>query len=227
MILNRRLSSNLIETSRRTFVRMRLVSQRAFSLTETTISIVLVSILLVGSLNTLAFSTKAIHQDLDGLRALGLADELFAEISTLHYVDPDEITTALGREPSETETDERDTWDDVDDYHGLNESILRYRDGTEISNVSNWIRQASVASVNPATFLVSADILLPLRQVTITLQSPGGRIFTYQYYVSRDGFRTPVDLAPYIRPTYETEWQVGSRHYFFGVPLRNMPNAPD
>lgn len=209
----------------RTFVREARIPARGFSLTETTISIVLVSILLVGSLNTLAFSTKTIHQDLDGLKALGLADELLAEISSLYYVDPEEPTMALGREPGEIEVIQRSDWDDVDDYHGLNESTLRFRDGTEMLNAAGWTRQTAVISVNPVTLVDSLDLSLPLRQVSMKLQSPSGRIFTYHYYISRDGFRTPIELAPYIRPVYESEWQVGHRNYYFGVPLRNMPDV--
>ena len=207
----------------RTLVRPRHFQRSAFNMMETVVSITLVSLLLVGSLNTLAFSTITTARDLDGLRALGLAEQLFSEISALNYVDPVETTTTFGREPTETSTTVRTDWDDVDDYNGLKESTLRYRDGTVIPSLAGWVRQVTVTGVVPLTLASSTDITGPLRQVTIILEKSGGRTYTYLFFVSRDGFRTPQSLASTIQPNYETQWQLGNRNYYWGVPLRNMP----
>lgn len=193
---------------------------------ETTVSITLVSVLLIGSLHTLAFSTQSTGRDLDGLRALGLAEQIFSEISTLNYIDPIETTTAFGREATETDAIVRVNWDDVDDYNGLKESTLRYRDGTSIPNTTGWIRQVIVTGIVPSTLATTTSIAAPLRRVSITLEKSGGRTYTFIYLVSRDGFRTPRNLAPTIKPNYETQWQLGNRNYYWGVPLRNMPVAP-
>jgi type II secretory pathway pseudopilin PulG len=200
--------------------------KRAFSMMETVVSISLVSILLIGSLNTLAFSTNTTARDLDNLRAAGLAEQLFSEMTALNYIDPIEATTIFGREASETNNVVRSDWDDIDDYHGLNETTLRYRDGTAMPNTTGWVRRVAVTGVVPSTLAASTDVTRPLRRVTVTLERNSSQTYTFQYFVSRDGFRTPQDLAPTIQPDYETEWQLGSRRFFWGVPLRNMPLAP-
>lgn len=213
----------LVTKSSRTNVRACTERRLAFSMMETVVSITLVSLLIVGSLNSLAFSTTTTARDLDGLRALGLAEQLFSEISALNYIDPVEPTTALGREPTESSTTDRSNWDDVDDYNGLKESTLRYRDGSAIPDLSGWARQVTVTGIVPSTLATSTDLNGPLRQVSIVLEKSGGRTYTYRFFVSRDGFRTPQNLAPTIQPNYETQWQVGNRNFYWGVPLRNMP----
>ncbi|MBN8602719.1 MAG: hypothetical protein J0M26_16910 [Planctomycetes bacterium] len=215
--------SDTIRHVTRTIVRQKNVRRSAFNMLETVVSITLVSLLLVGSLNTLAFSTATTARDLDGLRALGLAEQLFSEISALNYTDPIETTTTFGREPGETSTTVRTDWDDVDDYNGLKESTLRYRDGTAIPGVTGWSRQVTVTGVVPSTLASSTYITGPLRLVTIIMEKSGGRTYTFRFFVSRDGFRTPPSLAPTIQPNYETQWQLGNRNYYWGVPLRNMP----
>ena len=210
----------------RTDVLVRVRCRRAFSMIETTVSILLVSILLVGSLNTLAFTTATSTRDLDGLKAACYAEQLFAELSGMHFIDPSEPTTTLGREASETNAVVRTNWDDVDDYHGLNEATLKYRDGTTIPNTSGWIRAVSIESLVPSTLSTTTSIAEPLRRITVTLERSGRRTYTFQFLVSRDGFRTPNDLAPTVQPCMETEWQIGTRYYTWGVPLRNLPLAP-
>lgn len=190
---------------------------------ETTVSISLVSILLVGSLQTLTFTTQHSNRDLENLRALGLAEQLLAEIVPLNYIDPIESTTALGREASETSTTNRSAWDDIDDYNGLKESTLRYRDGTAIPNATGWVRSVTVTSLVPSTLATTTSLTSTLRRVTISLERTSGRSYTYQYLVSRDGFRTPQSLASTTQPAFKTQWQIGNRNYYWGIPLRNMP----
>jgi type II secretory pathway pseudopilin PulG len=194
-----------------------------FSMMETTVAISLVSILLVSSLQTLAFTTQHSNRDLENLRALGFAEQLLAEIVPLNYLDPIEPTTALGREPTETSTTNRSAWDDVDDYNGIKESTLRYRDGTTIPNATGWLRGATVTSLVPSTLATTTDLTSPLRRITITLERSGGRSYTFQYLVSRDGFRTPQSLATTTQPAFKSHWQIGNRNYYWGIPLRNMP----
>lgn len=191
---------------------------------ETTVSISLVSILLVGSLQTLTFTTQHSNRDLENLRALGLAEQLLAEIVPLNYIDPVESTTALGREASETSTTIRSAWDDIDDYNGFKESTLRYRDGTAIPNATGWVRSVTVTSLVPSTLATTTSLNSTLRLVTISLERTGGRSYTYQYLVSRDGFRTPQSLASTTQPAFKTQWQIGNRNYYWGIPLRNMPS---
>jgi type II secretory pathway pseudopilin PulG len=215
----------IMQSEARAFVRPQITKLYGFTMIETTVSIALVSILLIGSLSTFAYTTNTINRDMDGLRALGLAEDLFSEISTLHFVDPVETTTRFGRESTETSTTNRSAWDDLDDYNGLSESTLRYRDGTAIPNLSGWTRQVTVTGINPSTLTNTTNISEPLRLITITLQKSSSRNYTYQFFVSRDGFRTQRELASSVRPVFQTQWQLGNRNYYFGVPLRNMPLA--
>ena len=208
------------------FVRPQTTKLHGFTMIETTVSIALVSILLIGSLSTFAYTTNTVNRDMDGLRALALAEDLFAEISTLHYTDPVDKTTRLGLDSSETSSTDRTSLDDIDDYHGLSESTLRYRNGTIIPNISGWTRQVTITGVDASTLNTTASVSSTLRQVTITMRKSNGRTYTYHFFVSRDGFRTQNNIAPFVRPVFQTQWQLGNRNYYFGVPLRNMPLAP-
>jgi len=214
-----------VQFDARIFVRPRTAKLHGFTMIETTVSIALVSILLIGSLNTFAYTTNTINRELDGLRALGLAEDLFSEISTLHYVDPVEATSRLGMDSSETSSTHRTSLDDIDDYNGFSESILRYRDGTIIPNLSGWTRQVTITGIDATTLSTTSVVSAPLRRVTITMQKSQGRTYEYHFFVSRDGFRTQRELASSVRPVFQTQWQLGNRNYYFGVPLRNMPLA--
>ena len=95
-------------------------AQRAFSMIEATISIVIVAGMLVAAVTTVGAAARA-RQTMTG-RELGalLAQQLMSEILPLAYEEPED-TPAFGLESPES-TDSRAAYDDVDDYHGWSAS---------------------------------------------------------------------------------------------------------
>jgi hypothetical protein len=200
------------------------LSRRGWSMIETTSATAIVSILLVGSLQTVAQSLQFRVTQEEGLIADCLAESLFIEISTLSFVDPTESTSQLGREPSETSSIDRSNWDDIDDYHLLAETTLRDRKGTAIPNTSGWKRDVTVYIADPSNLANNTNLALPLRRIEIALTSPTGKTFNYQQLIGRDSLRpSATQIANNNWTSIEALWNSSSGNLLWAVPLRNAP----
>lgn len=198
--------------------------RHGWSMIETTSAIIIVSILLVGSLQTVAQSLQFRITQEEGFIADCLAESLFIELSTLSFVDPIENTTQLGREPSEISFTTRSTWDDIDDYHLLSENTLCYRDGVTIPNTSGWRRSVTVFISNPTTLADDSNLSIPLRRIAIVLVSPSGKNFNYQQLIGRDSLRpSTTQIANNAWTSIEAQWNSSSGNLQWAVPLRNAP----
>ena len=91
--------------------------RRALTLTEVVVSTMIVGLMTVAALDGLGSTTRS--SELAGNRgiALGLADDLMAEILITPYSDPSG-TAVFGTEPGEAAP--RKNFDDVDDFNGWN-----------------------------------------------------------------------------------------------------------
>src|SRR5687768_7072607 len=85
----------------------------ALSLIEVVASTMIVGMMSVAALNSLGAATKSSQSIGNRAVALGLADELMAEIVQENYEEPTQTVT-FGRESGESAT-VRSTYDDVDD----------------------------------------------------------------------------------------------------------------
>lgn len=191
---------------------------------ETTSAITIVSILLVGSLQTVATSLQSRRTLEDGLTADCLAESLFIEMSSLSFVDPNESTTQLGREASETNNTVRSGWDDIDDYHGLNETSVSYRDGTTIPSCAGWRRRVNVLIANPADLAANTtDLNLPLRRIVISVTSPSNKLTTYEQLIGRDSLRPTQSQIANNWVSIDARWNSKSGVFPWSTPLRNSP----
>ncbi len=131
--------------------------RRGMSLIEVVASTMIVGMMAVATLNALGAATKSSNSIGNRAIALGLADELMAEIVQQPYSDPDGSNT-FGRESGEASSP-RSAFDDVDDYNGWNVSPPQYRDGTAIPNRTGWRQHVAVTLVSPTnpTQVVGAD----------------------------------------------------------------------
>jgi MSHA pilin protein MshD len=120
----------------------------ALSLIEVVASTMIVGMMSVAALNSLGAATKSSESIGNRAVALGLADELMAEILQENYEEPTQTVT-FGRETGESAT-VRSTYDDVDDYNGWNQSPPRYRDGTVMPNRTRWRHRVVVTRVSPS-----------------------------------------------------------------------------
>ena len=120
-------------------------SRRAFSLAEIAVSMLLVSGLLVVSLNMVGDVTIG-RQNMND-RSVGhlLAQDLMSEILPLSYQDPDG-TPMFGYEAGESTTTRAD-FDDVDDYNGWSATPPESKDGTKIPDRTGWRRIVKVEYV--------------------------------------------------------------------------------
>jgi type II secretory pathway pseudopilin PulG len=119
----------------------------ALTLMEVVVSTLIVGMMTVAALDGLGSTTRS--SELAGNRgiALGLADELMAEILSTRYSEPTG-TAVFGTEPGETAP--RTNFDDVDDFHGWNQQPPKAADGTTIPDRANYRQRITVERVAPA-----------------------------------------------------------------------------
>ena len=140
---------------------------RGFSMVEIVFCVVLVSGLVVVSLDTLGAS-KVAQRNL-GERAVGqlLASSLMSEIMNQSYEDPNELSV-FGIELSEL-PNLRSSFDDVDDYSGWDVSPPQNRDGTQIPNLSGWRQTVQIIAVDPANLNLKRIKDMGLKRITVTI----------------------------------------------------------
>lgn len=119
--------------------------RRALTLLEVVVSTLIVGVMTVAALNTLGAVTRSSQSFGDRAVALGLAEDLMAEILQASYKDPDEDPT-FGRETSES-AGPRNQFDDVDDYDGWNKQPPQDADGTSLPDRDDWRRTVTVEHV--------------------------------------------------------------------------------
>lgn len=119
--------------------------RRAFSLLEVVVATMIVGVMIVVALNALGAVTRSSASFGNRAVALGLAEDLMAEILQSAYSDPDE-DPAFGREGSELASP-RTQFDDVDDYQNWSQQPPQARDGTPLADRDDWLRRVTVERV--------------------------------------------------------------------------------
>jgi len=159
-------------------------SRSGLTLLEVVVSTLIVGLMTVASLNSLGAATRSATSIGDRAIALGLADDLIAEIVPLAYSDPNSTPT-FGPEGAES-AGPRNVFDDVDDFHGWNQSPPKNRDGVTIPNRADWRHRVQVVRVTPANPTVAtggADQGAKRIQVVIEYR---GKVLAQQYAVRTD-----------------------------------------
>ena len=122
--------------------------RRGFTLIEAVVSMVIVSVMLLAALETAGLaavgrSTVTAHE-----KGMFLARDLMSEIMGQPFDDPEGMS--MSATPN-TEAGEkgsgRSSYDDVDDYFKWSASPPQYKDGTEMSGMSQWRRESIVYRV--------------------------------------------------------------------------------
>lgn len=116
--------------------------RRGISLLEVTISALLVGFVIVGAMNLVGGALKTRQINAERLDGPTLAVELWAEIMSKSYEDPEEPGGGLGTDTGEAAP--RQNFDDVDDYVGWSQSPPQDSGGTAMSSYAGWIREVSV-----------------------------------------------------------------------------------
>lgn len=174
---------------------------RAFSLIEATISVVIVSVLLMGALYMAGSAARAQQSLVKRTTAPMVADDLLNEILQCYYEEPID-TPSFGLEPGELlPGQDRSNYDDIDDYHNLSEPTPRDSAGVPISEYEDWVRTVVVERVLILTPNTTSVTDTGLRRITVTATSNTGEVIVRQ--ALRSAFST-FDM----HPTEDTEYVV-------------------
>jgi MSHA pilin protein MshD len=142
---------------------------RGFTLVEAVISVLLVSVMLVASLNTVGAFARSRNIRQDESRSLLLAQQLMGEIVQCAYADPSSTGTSYPLGPENSET--RPTYNDVDDYNGYSQTTPTTKTGLALTGFSGWKRTVKVEFFDPATLAVATSDK-GLKRITVTVTSP-------------------------------------------------------
>lgn len=118
--------------------------RRGFSLIEVVVSAAIVSVMVVASLNAVGATAKARAMAADRARGSMLAHHLLAEILAQPFVDPQLDTGLIGLDLGESTLINRLSLDDVDDYHGLSETLPLRRDASPVEGGKGYRRTTRV-----------------------------------------------------------------------------------
>ena len=161
------------------------------SLVEVSLSSLLVAILLITALQTVGASFRSEFHTAQQTQAILFAEDLLSEIIQMEYEEPDGAVS-FGRETGESVT-ERINWDDVDDYHGWSSSPLKYQDGMEIPETSDWTRSVTVQFVLPADPDTTTNDDLGLKKITVTVYKDGEELGSLSVLQSKAWINTIPD----------------------------------
>lgn len=147
---------------------------KGFTLIEAVMSMLVVGLMLVASLNTVGASKLAQSRNTEQTLGPMLAQELMAEILGNAYEEPTD-TVAFGLEGEAV--DVRAGWDDVDDYHGWSVSPPQNQDGSAVTGADGWTRTVSVTRVNKDTFNPSG-VATGLKRIDVNVVCNGRTVTT-------------------------------------------------
>jgi len=142
--------------------------RRALTLVEAVVSIAIIGVMLVAALNTVGASQTTQKKMGDRSRAMLLAQDLMSEIFQQSYIEPDDPVALIGLEGGEN-SDKRDRFDDVDDYHGWSASPPQEKDGTAFSGFDGWRRSVAVDWVNPADVAEELGSDTGVKRITVSV----------------------------------------------------------
>ena len=147
-------------------------NQRGVTLIDLIVIIVIVAIALPPMIGLLIQVTRQSTFGVTVTRANHLASTLFEEMRSKRG---DENATAasatLGPDPGET----RATYDDVDDYHGLDESPPKDSLGTDLAGSGGFRQQVSVCYVANTDLDTCIGGPTLYKRITVTVTDPEGR----------------------------------------------------
>jgi len=169
-------------------------ADRAFTLIEAVVSLAVVATMVVVALEMLGASAKVRVAQTEQSRATALARQLLCEIMQHGYTDPD-FPGGFG--PGSTE--DRTTFDDVDDFNGYSESPPCARSGALLPGYAGWTRRVDVAWANPSSPQDSSGSETGLKRIVVTVTSPTDRVTALTALRSRN---SGYDQMPPTDRTY-------------------------
>jgi MSHA pilin protein MshD len=177
-----------------------------FTIVESVMSVLIVAGVLVASLGTVGAIGRARQVQVERAAAGHLATQVLAEVVQAAFQEPGASgTPAIGPDSGELS---RGSFDDVDDYDGLDMSPPTLRDGTAMPDYAGWRVRVFVRAVDAVDSLVVTDSATTMKRVRVTVISPTGA------KVNLDGIRSSSgahEEPPAAAATYTTYVGVAAR----------------
>lgn len=194
--------------------------RRGLSLLEVIVSLILVSTVLIVSMNASIHLVRQRNTELFHPKALRLAGIVLDELSTLHFEDPDG-EGERGLEPDEPDSRTRD---DLDDYDGWSQTSPTYRNGQSIKGYEDW---KVIVSVEPAVLqtslpVVTSELASPLRLIRVRVEHPDGAFVIVRSLRCRDG-QAFDPINDHLRSQHLQLHLSDDRAIDLAVPHRNRP----
>ena len=139
-----------------------------FTLIELIVSMVVLSVALVGVLSVINYTTAHSADPVLRQQAIAIAEAYMEEITLKSYADPDADGEAS-----------RDLFDDVDDYNNLPDTDVRGPTGNAISGLTAY--SVSVIVGSPVGY-GPAGALVPGKRIAVTVTTPAGESLTLAGY---------------------------------------------
>jgi MSHA pilin protein MshD len=150
-------------------------TSRAFTLVEAIVSCVIVALMLTAALSTTAAARGREQKAVDREKGLFLAQSLLAEVMDKAYVDPGALPL-FGPEATELLVTSRASYNDVDDYNGLNDSPPKDSSGVAIAGYSKWSRTVKVEWVTAAGLNTISATETTIKKITVTVKKNGATV---------------------------------------------------
>jgi len=169
---------------------------RGLTLIECVMSMLLLSLVMVGAINAVGGSHRMQLLASDQVLGQQLAMALMQEILGRAYEEPDD-PVLFGPEGTEI-TGGRPLYDDVDDYNGLVDSPPSDQNGNPLLGFSGWSRQVTVEWADPVTFQPTTTPNTQLKRITVVVTHAGKTVATLVSYRSAawtDSIPTPDDVT--------------------------------
>lgn len=135
------------------------------TLVELVITIVVISIALVGILSVVNLTARHSVDPVVRQQAIAIAESYLEEILLLPVIDPD------GSNVGET----RATFDNVADYNGLNDAVATDQNGNAIAGLANYSVTVAIANQVISTVAMSVVTVSVVRPGTDTISLTGYR----------------------------------------------------
>ena len=201
--------------------------RRGITLPEVVMSTLLVGIVIVGALTLVGGAQRTRQINTERLDGPTLALELWAEIMSKSYEDPEQPGGGLGTETGEAAP--RENFDDIDDYDGWSRSPPQDSGGTAMSGYAGWTREVTVDWTNQDQGDDVAAGETGLKRFQVRVIAPDGSVFDRQGLRWKHG---AVEQPPAIDTTIVThlvsELRIGSQAepLIFTSNLVNHADAP-
>lgn len=145
-------------------------ARHAITLAETIVSTLIIGLVLVSTIQIVGPIIRSGTVMADKVVAANLANELSEEIATKVFTSPILVDVeSMGPGAGET----RSTFDDIDDYQGLNNTPPQLSDGTPLTHLAGWNRLVKVVHVSMADPAVESGTYTGLKRVTVTVSKNG------------------------------------------------------